>query len=91
MLHIAPTTTHKLSTYSVSLRTSINRCFTKLETDYNFLIFFLLKKLYNFMISASIFLMNGRGCKKKHDSLVLLNDALGRYIKFKKGFCFINF
>lgn len=36
------------------------------------------------MISASIFLMNGRGYKKKHDSLVLSNDALGRYIKFKK-------
>lgn len=36
------------------------------------------------MISASIFLMNGRDCKKKHDSLVLLNDALDRCIEFKK-------
>lgn len=36
------------------------------------------------MISASIFLMNGMGCIKKSDSLMLLNDALGRYIEFKK-------
>lgn len=43
------------------------------------------------MISASIFPMNGRGCKKKHNSLVSLNDALDRYIKFKKRFLFYKF
>lgn len=34
MLHIALATTHKLSTYTVRVRTSINRLFTKLQADY---------------------------------------------------------
>lgn len=50
MLHIARATTHELSTFSVSLRTSINRLFTKLLSRQQNLVFFKIKseKIINF-------------------------------------------
>lgn len=40
------------------------------------------------MISVLIFFMNGRGCKKKFDSLMVLNDVKVDILSLKKGVFF---